>query len=125
MSCLSENIIYKACVNAPQKAEYVGCTTTSFKLRYGNHKKSFVHEEYQNNTTLSAYVWDKKLNPTPDIKWSILKNCSKYKPGQKTCQICLEEKFWIIKGYKRSTTSIKRPILGQNVITGERPHSNS
>ena len=73
-------------------------TTTSFKLRYANHKKSFKHEQYKNETTLSSFIWDKKLNPNPKIKWNIIKKCQKYQPGQKTCQICVSEKYWIIKG---------------------------
>ena len=110
--CLEDNIIYKAVVNTPQKAEYVGCTTTSFKLRYGNHKKSFTHEEHQHNTTLSSYVWEKNLNPTPDIQWSILKKCGKYQPGQRACQICTEEKFFIIKGLQKVRNINKKTDIG-------------
>ena len=111
--CLEENIVYKATVQDQKKAEYVGMTTTTFKSRYSNHKKSFKNEDYQHETTLSTYVWDKKLNPTPKIKWSLMKKCHKYTPGGKTCSICREEKFWIIKGLKYAHCINKKSDIGK------------
>merc|ERR1711872_694610 len=56
--CKLENVVYKATVESKEKknAIYIGSTTTSFKKRYSNHKKSFNHERYKNDTTLSTYI---------------------------------------------------------------------
>ena len=110
--CCEESIIYRATVNDAKKAEYVGSTTTSFKKRFANHKKSFRHEEYQHETTLSSYIWENNLNPTPNISWEIVKKCKKYTPGQKNCQICSEEKFQIIKGLQKVKNINKKTDIG-------------
>ena len=57
------------------KAEYVGCSEPSFKLRYGNHKNSFSHYSYRSETTRFKYVWDQGLNPEPNIIWKFQKRC--------------------------------------------------
>ena len=72
--CCSSTVIYKATVSKNNTtAEYVGSTELDFKLRYNNHNKSFKHEAYKSETTLSKYIWDNKLGPTPNIKWKFLK----------------------------------------------------
>ena len=116
--CCTENVVYQATVtnNNGQKAEYVGMTTTTFKNRFANHKKSFRHEEYQHETTLSSYVWDNQLNPSPDVKWKLLKKCQKYAPGNKSCQICTEEKFFILKGISKVNNINKKTDIGNKCI---------
>jgi len=44
--CNLENVVYKATVENKdkKKAIYIGSTTTTFKKRFSNHKKSFNHE---------------------------------------------------------------------------------
>ena len=93
-----------------------GSTTTSFKKRYSNHKKSFNHERYRNDTTLSTYIWSNKLQEDPKIKWKIIKKCEKYKPGGKFCQICIEEKFNIIKGLKKTSNINKKSDIGSKCM---------
>ena len=84
-----DNVVYKASVENKnkKKAVYIGSTTTTFKLRYSNHKKSFNHEKYKNDTTLSTYLWENNIQNDPNIKWKIVRKCEKYKPGGKMCQI--------------------------------------
>ena len=86
-------------------------TEPPFKLRYGNHKKSFIHEEYKSETTLSSYVWDQGLNPTPRITWKFLKKCRAYEPGMRSCDLCLSEKEHIIKNLKKGLIN-KRTDVG-------------
>ena len=42
--CLTSNVVYKAEITTPHDGttkEYIGMTSTEFKVRYRNHKKSF------------------------------------------------------------------------------------
>ena len=75
--CCHPKVVYQATVNHDdgRKAVYIGCTEPDFKFRYNNHKKSFRHETYQSETTLSKYVWDCGLNPSPNVAWKFLKKC--------------------------------------------------
>ena len=90
--CMVQNIVYKATLK-PSNVNYVGMTSTDFKARYRNHVYSFKHGK--KSTTLATYVSDNKLNPTPRIKWEILKRCRPYRPGHRYCDICTSEKVFI------------------------------
>ena len=113
-----DNVVYKASVENKnkKKAVYIGSTTTTFKLRYANHKKSFNHEKYKNDTTLSTYLWENNIQNDPNIKWKIVKKCEKYKPGGKMCQICVEEKFQIIKGLRKTSSINKKTDIGSKCV---------
>ena len=89
-------MIYKATIENP-KAFYIGMTDGKFKNRYNQHKHSFKAEARKFNTTLSAFVWSKGLTPELEIKWTIVKKCGVYKPGDSTCGLCSEEKSEILK----------------------------
>ena len=114
--CCLENVIYQAEVTNKnnQKADYIGMTTTSFKKRFSNHKKSFRHEDYQHETTLSTYIWNNELNPQPNIKWTILKKCHPYSPGSRSCTVCNEEKYFILKKYSKVSNLNKKTDIGNN-----------
>ena len=40
-------------------------------------------------------MWENNLNPNPPIKWEIVKLVDAYKPGDKSCELCLAEKVAI------------------------------
>ena len=95
--CLSTNIVYQANINSNlnnyKEKYYIGLCETTFKLRYANHKKSFNHEKYKNNTELSKEYWKiKSENGTPKITWKIIQQSSTYNQAQKRCALCLNEK---------------------------------
>ena len=97
-NCQSGPIVYQATVfqdSEPPK-KYIG-STQNFKERYNSHKTSFREETYQHATTLSKYIWEKKLNPSPNIKWEILQHATTYNPGRRYCDLCLSEKLFISK----------------------------
>ena len=80
---------------------------TEFRTRCARHRTSFKKEYKKSETALSKFVWDKGLNMNadgeicePEIKWSILKQCTLYKPGQRDCDLCLSEKALIIMNLK-------------------------
>ena len=103
--CQATNIIYEATVNtSKQTVNYIGSTANTFKIRFTNHKASFKNINQRNCTQLSKFIWENGLNPTPDIEWKILSKCPSYLPGNKYCQLCLEEKMRIIFSFNRPTT---------------------
>ena len=93
--CCLEDVVYKATVEET-KAYYVGMTSWPWKNRYNQHRHSFRTETRKTSTALSQYVHEKKLGPDPRIKWEILEKCSKRKPGDKMCNLCVSEKMQIL-----------------------------
>ena len=112
--CCRNNVVYQATVLHADggTAEYIGCTEPPFKQRYANHKKSFTHAIYKAETTLSKHIWTKHLNPSPKINWKFLKVCNTYQPGKKSCDLCLSEKFYIIKNLNKKENINKRTDIG-------------
>ena len=55
--CLTESIVYQANItaNIPGYKEkvYLGASETTFKVRYGNHKKWFTKQHHKNDMELS------------------------------------------------------------------------
>ena len=98
--CLSSSIIYQATVTAinnipPQT--YVGLTENKFKIRYANHKHSFSNAQKRTSTELSKYVWSlKDQNIDFSISWRILKHANPYSNKSNRCNLCLNEKYFII-----------------------------
>ena len=77
------DVIYHAKVlDGPEgeQKEYVG-STVNFKKRWYGHTESFRNEGSKHKTTLSSHIWEKKLNPEPKIKWSIVARAPSYKKG--------------------------------------------
>ena len=86
-SCHAKCIIYQANIDCDiagykQKCHLGSCETT-FKDRFGNHKKSFNHLKHKNDTDLSKEFWEiKKRNGTPKITWKIIRICPSYNPNR-------------------------------------------
>ena len=112
--CCRTKVVYHATVKHDNgsNAEYIGSTEPSFKLRYANHKKSFRLADYKSETTLSKYVWEQSLNPTPNVSWKFIQKCDVYDVGRKSCDLCLSEKFHIIKNLHQTSLINKRTDIG-------------
>ena len=102
--CRQKAVVYKAEVKG---ALYIGMTQTEVRSRIRRHRHSFKAEYKRNETNLSGYIWDRKLNQNdngeiiePDVKWSIVRQCKIYQPGSKNCDLCLSEKLNIIMNQK-------------------------
>ena len=95
--CQQSCLVYKATVTTPSEVkEYIGCTESSFKIRFANHKQSFKHEKHSKATTLSSYIWKLKNSHTKyDISWEILSKAAPYSCGSRRCDLCLTEKMLI------------------------------
>ena len=56
-------------------------------------------EQYRNKSKLSSFVWDKRdKGQNCEIRWSVLRKSSPYRAGSEKCNLCLWEKFMIMKG---------------------------
>ena len=89
-NCLTNNVLYKASIipneeNSKTKI-YYGVSETAFKLRYANHKKTELSNEYWN--IISA-------NKTSRFSWEILGTHKSYNQSSKRCLLCLNEKLAI------------------------------
>ena len=105
IAAASPAVVYKAEIHG---SIYVGQTMTEFRTRCARHNRTSFKKKYKKSeTALSKFIWDKGLNINadgeicePNIKWSILKQCTLYKPGQRDCDLCLSEKALIIMNLK-------------------------
>ena len=114
--CLHNSMVYKAEVNAENgtKAEYVGASASTFKERYGNHISSFNHDRYQNNTSLSKYVWDLKRKKMEfSVKWSIIGKAPPYNPASGTCKLCTLEKTIILFSDNESSLNQRSELMSK------------
>ena len=81
----------------PQTLTYIGLTSTKFKDRFANHKKSFNHRRYGKETTLSQKIWKLKDEGYDfEIKWKILERAQPFSPITGVCGLCLLEKWYIL-----------------------------
>jgi hypothetical protein len=93
-------------------------TATTFKERYANHTSSFRHKKDSNKTELSKHIWKlKENNQDYTIKWSILEHSISYTGGSKRCNLCLEEKFCILKDVNKDNLLNKRMKFSASVVT--------
>ena len=98
--CRTIDSIYKCIVTTDNKEDkvYIGLAGGTWKRRYANHVKSFKHETYEKETSLSQYIWKLKRENVnnPVLNWSILGTAPLYSNISKKCQLCLQEKLRII-----------------------------
>ena len=101
--CQASGVVYLATLRADQKEfNYIGMTERTFKKRYYEHTSTFNHRgngvNMDRQTSLSKKVWelkDRGLSYT--LNWKILRRGHAYRPGQKSCDLCLSEKLEILK----------------------------
>ena len=114
-NCLQNAVVYRADISPEEGVNkyYVGLTEQSFKGRWADHNSSLRNIRYKTKSKLSTYVWNKREeNTEPNIKWSILKKCTPYRAGAKQCNLCLWEKFFIVKG-DQNMINQKDELLGK------------
>ena len=122
--CLTKDLIYQAEVTTKDQSDrktYIGMTSTTFKDRYRNHKKSFDDIKHENDTELSKHVWKLKLNDKQfNINWSILSRANSIKAGGKICNLCLEEKLQILRCCNSNSNLNKRSELFTKCVHARR-----
>ena len=107
--CLTPNIIYRVDITTTNEHKfYYGTSQTTFKLRHNNHSCEIKYVKYQNCTELAKYFWQlKNNNISYDIKWSIASKVYGY-ANSLQCELCLMEKYWIIKNFKNPSLLKKK-----------------
>ena len=125
--CLVDNLIYQATItptptqnpNPPgtptstqtQNLTYIGLTSTTFKERLGNHKKSFNHRKYIKETTLSQKRWQLKDEGIEcDVSWKLIERAQPYSPITGLCALCTLEKYYIIFKPELATINKKNEV---------------
>ena len=96
---VTESIVYQANITAnfPGYKEKVclGVSRTTFKVRYGNHKKSFTKQRHKNDMKLSKEYWKVQQNGIPRMKWKVSRKCHAHNQKKGRCILCLNEKYEI------------------------------
>ena len=99
--CQEKNVIYKATLEQKDglSKTYIGNTSTSFKKRHAVHLHSFIYPEKTNiQTSLSNYIHEiENQNIEFNLSWKILDRGMPFNPISETCDLCLKEKFHILK----------------------------
>ena len=114
-NCLQSAIIYQAIVTRTDNntsESYVGLTENNFKTRYRNHTASFRNTRSRNSTELSKYIWtlkDNDINHT--ISWKVLAKAKPYDSASKRCNLCIKEKFIIIRHPEHSTLNKRNELV--------------
>ena len=115
--CLTKNIIYKGNITCNLQnynyKTYYGTSEDTFKTRYANHKKSFNHIKYKNETELSNEFWRlKELNAEPKVTFSIFRRCPKTKRNG-PCYLCLHEKLAILEHKEDNLLNTRNELVSK------------
>ena len=90
---------------------YVGLACTTFKLRLGNHKKSFKHERYRKETSLSMFIWGLvNQGKTYELEWKKIGRAQPFSPTSCECNLCTLEKFHLLFTPEWATINKKEEI---------------
>ena len=114
-NCLVNSLVYQATVEAQGKEPrtYVGLTALTFKERYNGHKYDLRNQK-SSGTGLSQHAWELKNNSVPHtIKWKVLEKVDSYKPGSGQCNLCLAEKYHILKADPMETLNKKSELVAK------------
>ena len=118
--CLHENVVYQANVTTTTTTEsYVGLAT-HFKERYRNHISSFSHTpkvEMRLNWA-NTYGPEKMQKKSFHVQWKVLRKCKPYDNVTKKCNLCLQEKFFII--CRKDLCTLNK----RNELASSFPHRN-
>ena len=99
-NCMIKSVIYQADLTTMNgnTYSYIGLTEHEFKKRWYAHQQSFKNSKYRLSTELSKLVWELKDNNIEhNINWKIITRSNSYKAGERFCNLCLTEKFHILK----------------------------
>ena len=113
--CRRAAVVYSATVKSDSTTKlYIGSSETDIKLRLANHKHSFNTTSLRNSTRLSAYIHTLKDNNRPyEIKWNIAAKSNAYKCGSRKCNLCLTEKYLILRSDPANTLNARTELASK------------
>ena len=80
--------------------------------RYTGHSCSFRNRSKINETALSKYIWSlKDSNVNHSLKWKLIFRCNSYSPASDSCNLCLTEKYYIIRKTEMATLNSRSELL--------------
>ena len=98
-ACQTTGVVYRARVvnEDDQSTEtYTGLTSRRFKDRLYEHRTD-MNNEHREGTGLSKHIWKlKNQNVSYNITWEIITKCPPFNPSNRTCRLCLKEKYYIM-----------------------------
>ena len=96
------------------KRTYIGKAASTFKLRYNNHKNSYINLKKKHETTLSTYVWKLKSRQVDySIKYSTLSCPKPYARGGRNCDLCLMEKTLIASNNSEESLNKRTEVMAK------------
>ena len=113
---LSKNTLYQAYISSEnlKKKIFYGISETKLKTRYSNHKKSFNHEKYKNDTQLSDELWKTKVSKEEQVSvWKILGQYQPDNVNTKQCLLCLNEKLQIATYWGNNMLNKRTEIISK------------
>ena len=95
--CRTKNVVYQAIISSGNKTwNYIGMTSRTFHVRWGEHKNDMKENTTRTGTALSAKIHELREAGKPfNIQTEILREAHPYKTGDSQCDLCLTEKTCI------------------------------
>ena len=112
-------------IKIPVSKIYTGLSGNKLRERYNHHHWTFSNQKNNpfnqdlagrnanlQNTTLSTHIWKLKQRKIDyDIKWRIAKQAPVYSKESGGCQLCLEEKTFIMYADKEKSLNKRTEIM--------------
>lgn len=98
--CLTEAVVYKATIiKADERANRICyCHGASIQTPLAKPLQSVKHAKHETSQPkIAKYAWQLKENVAFPYKWEIERRCGAYKSGMRACDLCLSEKWAILK----------------------------
>ena len=117
--CLEEAVVYQADVITEKEEEeetqtYYGLTEGTFKDRYNSHQFDMRHQKNRHSTALSKYVHALKDKNIPyRIEWKINSKGYPFQCGERSCDLCLQEKLTILLADPEKTLNCRSEIVSK------------
>ena len=114
--CMTESVIYKATVTAPDTPAkyYIGLAGNTFKERWYKHVNSMkAPKPKDGHTGLSEYVWKlREQGKEEKVSWEIVQKCVPYQCGSRRCDVCISEKYHILLADPSTSLNKRSELIG-------------
>ena len=116
--CMTKSLVYRADItdsSSGNTKSYFGQCMRTFKERYREHTTSFStpqKEIVKKDKELAAHVWKLKEERRPfNISWHIQRRAYPYRNGERVCNLCSWEKFYILMADPNTTVNSRSELF--------------